>query len=82
MTPDVAANYTIQKITGKPELGDIGRSPVGVGSGHAIWMLDGIQKGYIQREKAHRWLGYAQALLVSGGILTLDEVKTINREAS
>ena len=30
---------------------------------HLIWMLDGIILGYIQYEKAHRWLGYVQGVM-------------------
>lgn len=55
-----------------------------VGSGdtaeHARWMLEGISKGYIQHEKAHRWLGYAQAILVMEDSGTLSEMKIINGE--
>ena len=48
---------------------------------HAHWMLIGIAQGYVQHEKAHRWLGYAQALLISGHVTTLEEMKAINRRA-
>lgn len=46
---------------------------------HAIWMLCGITLGYIQDEKAHRWLGYAQGILVVQRKLTLEEMKNVNR---
>ena len=49
---------------------------------HALWMLDGISMGYVQHEKAHRWLGYAQGLLVAHGEINLEEAKLINKEAS
>ena len=47
---------------------------------HAVWMLSGIVLGYVQREKAHRWLGYAQGVLVSNSMLTLEQVKGINEQ--
>jgi hypothetical protein len=57
------------------------QNPDGVGSDHAIWMLRGITLGYIQHEKAHRWLGYAQAIVVATSVLTLAEVKDINKRS-
>ena len=48
---------------------------------HAVWMLSGITMNYIKREKAHRWLGYAQALLVVHGKIDLDDAKECNRRA-
>lgn len=55
------------------------RNPEAKGVPHAIWMLEGIADGYVQYDKAHRWLGYAQALLVCDGILTVDQAKGINK---
>lgn len=49
---------------------------------HAIWMLTGIVEGYIQHEKAHRWLGYAQAVLVQHDVISLEQCKEINERAS
>lgn len=57
------------------------RDEKGRKASHAIWMLEGIRDGYIQHEKGHRWLGYAQGLLVAHEVLTLDEVKGINKSA-
>ena len=54
----------------------------GKGINHATWMLEGIAEGYIQYDKAQRWLGYAQGLLVSDGIMVLGEMKDINRKAN
>ena len=48
---------------------------------HAVWMLDGIILGYIQAEKAQRWLGYVQGLLIALNKLTLDDAKSINRNS-
>jgi len=45
---------------------------------HAVWMLAGICLGYVQHEKAHRWLGYAQGIIVMSGMLNLEQVKGIN----
>ena len=58
------------------------QDPDGSTPEHAIWMLEGIAAGYIQHEKAHRWLGYAQALLVCNNHETLVAMKTVNRAAT
>jgi len=57
------------------------RDPRGRSINHAKWMLEGIAWGYVQGEKAHRWLGYAQAIVVEQGFATLDKVKEINHRA-
>ncbi len=48
---------------------------------HASWMLEGIVSGYVQHEKAHRWLGYAQAIIVTNQLATLDNMKRSNKAA-
>ncbi len=48
---------------------------------HAMWMLAGVADGYIRGDKAQRWLGYAQGILVVGGDLSLVDAKAINQEA-
>jgi len=48
---------------------------------HAKWMLQGISRGYIQHEKAHRWLGYAQGLLVMMSVASLHDMKEANKHA-
>ncbi len=53
----------------------------GVTIEHALWMLGGIAEGYVRGEKAHRWLGYAQALLVILDVTTLEIMKQRNRSA-
>lgn len=58
------------------------RSEAGIGSPHACWMLSEIAEGRVTGRKAHRWLGYAQGLLVSYGMMTLDQAKRINHQAS
>ena len=60
----------------------ISRDQQGRTVGHAMWMLTGIIEGYIQHEKAHRWLGYAQGILVNEGCETLGSVKHANKLAS
>lgn len=57
------------------------RNEEGRGVNHAYWMLTEIVLGNVTEEKAHRWLGYAQALLVAEDELTLEECKAINKEA-
>lgn len=48
---------------------------------HAKWMLNGIIMGYVQYEKAHRWLGYAQGILVATQSASLDQVKIANKNS-
>lgn len=57
------------------------RAPNGEGLNHAKWLLTGILMGYIEGEKAHRWLGYAQAIMVNECVITLDDAKQINKES-
>lgn len=45
------------------------------------WMLRGIIDGYIQHEKAHRWLGWAQAIILVQQGVDLDQLKLINKRA-
>ncbi|NOX49193.1 MAG: hypothetical protein GXP16_01485 [Gammaproteobacteria bacterium] len=59
------------------------RSDDGKGIRHACWMLEGIASKYVQNDKAHRWLGYAQAIIILSGELPsiyLDTVEKINEE--
>lgn len=55
------------------------QDPDGATLGHAVWMLRGIAEGYITEDKAHRWLGYAQALVVIEGDVPLDVLMELNR---
>ena len=61
-----------------PPLGD----PEGKSPGHAAHMLSQIYWGKVVGNKAHRWLGWAQCLLVMHGLTTLEQMKQANREAS
>jgi hypothetical protein len=54
-----------------------GRKP-----GHALWMLGEIESGRIEGNKAQRWLGYAQGLLVALDLVDLHEMKEANRAAA
>lgn len=48
---------------------------------HVRWMLDGICFGYITGEKAHRWIGWAQAIITVRQVdVTLATFKEINKE--
>ena len=76
MNPQIVANNILEILDVEPE-----KDPDGTEMSHAAWMLQGIAQGYIQHEKAHRWLGYAQAILVIQGPFTLEGMKTANREA-
>lgn len=49
--------------------------------GHVEDMLERIESGEITEEKAHRWLGWAQAACVAAGAGTLDDMKAINLAA-
>lgn len=77
MIPQEAAKETIELIINYKSKYSIDGNTVE----HALWMLLGISAGYIQHEKAHRWLGYAQAIIIANGISSLCEMKRINREA-
>lgn len=78
MNTQTAAVRLLEKLA-VPALNIARRNPEAKGVPHAVWMLEGIADGYVQYEKAHRWLGYAQALLVCDGILTVYQAKEINR---
>ena len=45
---------------------------------HLNWMLCEMCTGRVTKEKAHRWLGYIQGVLVAQCHMTLDEAKEIN----
>ncbi|MEW8051292.1 MAG: hypothetical protein AB2754_15900 [Candidatus Thiodiazotropha endolucinida] len=55
--------------------------PEKLGRLHVAWMLDQIESGQVSGEKAHRWLGWAQAAVVHANAGTLDEMKHINKAA-
>ena len=46
---------------------------------HVQWMLKGIIDGYIKGEKAHRWIGWAQAVIhIHQEDMPLETFKEIN----
>jgi hypothetical protein len=45
-------------------------------------MLREISKLRVTGKKAHRWLGYAQAILIEYGVMSLEDAKNINKKAS
>ena len=47
---------------------------------HATWMLKKISKGKMEETKAHRWLGYAQGVLVIYSVFTLEQMKKVNEK--
>lgn len=49
---------------------------------HLVWMLHRIASEDVVGEKAHRWVGYAQALAVMLGLKPLSTWKTLNKENS
>jgi len=53
----------------------------GFGLHHAVWMLEEIKSGKVTGEKGHRWLGYAQGMLVAFRAIDHDEAKEINKAA-
>jgi len=73
-----AAALTLDEIEGQVVAE---RRPSGKGVEHARWMLNGILSGYVEQEKAHRWLGYAQGIIVGSNAATLDEMKAANKRA-
>jgi len=49
-----------------------------LGREHILDMLEQMESGKVFGEKAHRWLGWAQAAIVGAGIGDLDLMKKIN----
>jgi len=75
MNISTAASSTIAAFDSPPSERDMKGRTIN----HAVWMLVGISLEYVENEKAHRWLGYAQALIVRDGLLTLGEIREINK---
>ena len=53
----------------------------GTGMPHAYWLLHELSTGNVDGEKGNKWLGYAQCLLISYGVSTLEEMKLINENS-
>jgi len=47
---------------------------------HLIYMIKEMGKGEMSEGKVNRWLGYIQGVMVATGNMTLEEVKTHNKE--
>lgn len=78
MNVHTAALMTMELL---PESIVVERDDTGASLEHAHWMLHGIASGYVQHDKAHRWLGYAQAIIVLMGVASLECMKDVNKEA-
>lgn len=48
---------------------------------HLHMMTGKIILGEVTGEKAHRWLGWAQACIVMGGGATVEDMKLVNKQA-
>ncbi len=46
---------------------------------HLLWMLEQIEYGEVTGEKAHRWIGYIQGVLVAMHVATVGEMRDLNR---
>lgn len=77
---DIAAGMTLEhfNLTEYPGA----RDPEGKSVNHAIWLLRELKAERTSENKAHRWLGWAQCILVFHGLGTLEDMKQINKAAS
>lgn len=46
---------------------------------HLTFMIDSMVSGAVSGEKAHRWLGYLQGVLVATGAASLEQMKDVNK---
>ena len=81
-----AAKTTMAEIESRVDLSELSANPKQNQDSpcswdHVLWMLDGIAEGYIQHEKGHRWLGWAQAVVCSKNVLDLNQLKQINKDS-
>lgn len=63
-------------------LPDPERDEKGVSLPHAVWLGQQILSARVTGNKAHRWLGWMQCLLVVHGWSTLERMKEASRKAS
>lgn len=56
------------------------QSEGGINNPHLRWMVE--QMPGMAEDKAMRWLGYIQGVLVAQGRSTLSEMKTLNQQAA
>lgn len=76
---DWAANYTLDYV---PKYYKSRRHSDGWGVEHAKFLLNTVAKRKVTGTKAHRWLAYAQAILVGEEIFKLIDAKRTNKRAS
>jgi len=76
-----AARNTLKKAKIRKACGIFRRDSDGMGLSHAGWMLIEVGTEKVTGEKAHRWLGWAQSIIVNHGYLELKECKDINHAA-
>lgn len=58
------------------------QDPEGNSLSGGLWLLHQCLSKVVTGNKAHRWLGYGQALLVVHGAITLEQAKMANKQAS
>jgi len=46
---------------------------------HMRWMLEELRSGRVTGTKAHRWLGFVQALMVMNDLITVAEERNFTR---
>lgn len=56
------------------------QSPTGDDDAHLIFMLRTVMS-WDNTDKAQRWIGWAQCLACMLGLMTLEQCKSINKEA-
>lgn len=76
---DWAASYTLDFFAKGVKKA---RRARGRGIEHAKWLLVEVATGQVKGNKAHRWLGYAQAILVEYRVMSLNDAKNANKKAS
>jgi hypothetical protein len=77
----VAANE-IDKRFLKPRTLAVRRSEEGTNFGHLRWMVQEMSAPGFSENKAMRWLGYIQGVVVASGEATLEEMKDLSRRAA
>jgi hypothetical protein len=76
MNPHIAARKLITLLSAEEDQGR--QSPLGNDRAHLLFLLWSIHRGDVRGEKAHRWLGYAQGLIVLLGLGSLEAMKSLN----
>lgn len=55
------------------------RPDPGTSLGHLRWMIQHLLNDFAQDEKAHRWLGFIQGIMVANGLITVTEERNFTR---